>query len=102
MINFTHIGKLNVGDKSVNVKGIVSFKGAVREVKSRFTSEILKVCNCTLVDETGSIQLILWNNNISRIAEGDFIAVEYSYVSDFKGETQLNIGKYGKIVKLDA
>lgn len=101
MINFTSISKLEDGDKSVNVKGIITYKSAERKVKSRVSEDTFRVCNFTLADETGVIELVLWENNIDKIALNDEVAIEYGFVTDFKGEKQLNVGKYGKIVRLN-
>jgi replication factor A1 len=101
MINFTSISKLEDGDKSVNVKGIITYKSAERKVKSRISEDTFRVCNFTLADETGVIELVLWENNIDKIALNDEVAIEYGFVTDFKGEKQLNVGKYGKIVRLN-
>ena len=51
-------------------------------------------------DETGTIKLTLWNEQIDMVNVGDNVKIENGYVTSFKGENQLNIGKYGKLTVL--
>jgi len=56
-----------------------------------------KVCDALVGDETGVVYLTLWDDNIAKVNEGDSIRVENGYVTLFKGNIRLNIGKYGKL-----
>jgi replication factor A1 len=56
-----------------------------------------RVANATVQDETGSIKLSLWNEQIDQVDIGDMISVTNGYVSEFKGEMQLSTGKFGKL-----
>jgi len=56
-----------------------------------------KVCDALVGDETGVIYLTLWDDNIDKVNDGDSIRVENGYVTLFKGNMRLNIGKYGKL-----
>ncbi len=42
----------------------------------------------------------LWNEQIDQINSGDRIKIENGYITSFKSEIQLNIGKYGKFTIL--
>jgi replication factor A1 len=46
-------------------------------------------------DGSGTIKLTLWNDQINQVNVNDKVKVEKGYVTSFKGEIQLNIGKYG-------
>jgi replication factor A1 len=48
-------------------------------------------------DATGSIYLTLWDDNIAKVNENDTLRVENGYVTLFKGNMRLNIGRYGKL-----
>ena len=50
-----------------------------------------------VADETGSVKLTLWNEQIDQINVGDNIKIENGYVTSFKSEIQLNVGKFGKL-----
>jgi replication factor A1 len=52
-------------------------------------------------DDTGTIKLSLWDDQIKMVKEGDKISIENGYTQAFRGENSLNIGRYGKIVVMD-
>jgi replication factor A1 len=81
--------------KNVSIEAKVVEKSEPREVLSRFTDETYKVATAMITDETGTIKLTLWNDQISKVNINDKVKVEKGYVTSFKGEIQLNIGKYG-------
>jgi replication factor A1 len=86
--------------KRVDVEAQVTEKGNPREVMSRFKDETYTVADAVIADETGSIKLTLWNEQIDQVNVNDKIKIENGYVTSFKGEIQLNAGKYGKLTVL--
>jgi len=92
-----NIKDLRNGMKRVNVEAKVVEKGDPREVMSRFKDETYKVADAVVADETGSIKLTLWNEQIDQVNVDDTVKIENGYVTSFKGEIQLNVGKYGKM-----
>jgi replication factor A1 len=83
--------------KRVDVEAQVTEKGNPREVTSRYKDETYTVADAVVADETGSIKLTLWNEQIDQVNVNDKIKIENGYVTSFKGEIQLNVGKYGKL-----
>jgi len=83
--------------KRVSVEAKVVEKGDAREVKSRFKDETYRIVDAVIADETGSVKLTLWNEQIEQINVGDNVKVDNGYVTSFKGEIQLNVGKFGKL-----
>lgn len=83
--------------KRVSVEGKVVEKGDPREVKSRYKDETYRIVDAIIADESGSIKLTLWNEQIEQVNVGDNIKIENGYVTSFKGEAQLNVGKFGKL-----
>ena len=51
-------------------------------------------------DETGSIALVLWDKKIIPIKVGDALQIENGFMTSFKGEWRINVGKYGKVAKV--
>jgi replication factor A1 len=92
-----NVKDLREGMKRVNVEAKVVEKGEPREVMSRFKDETYKVADAVVADETGSIKLTLWNEQIDQVNVDDTIKVENGYVTSFRGEIQLNVGRYGKL-----
>jgi replication factor A1 len=84
--------------KRVSIEAKVTEKSDPREVTSRYKDQTLKVADTIIADETGQIKLTLWNEQIDQVNVNDAIKVENGYVTSFRGEIQLNVGKYGKLV----
>jgi len=81
--------------KNVSIEAKVIEKSEPREVLSRFKDETYKVATAIIADETGTIKLTLWNDQIGQVKINDKVKVEKGYITSFKGEIQLNIGRYG-------
>jgi replication factor A1 len=94
------IKELQTGMKRVEVEADVVDKGNPRQVQSRMSGETFNVADVVVQDETGNIKLTLWNEQIDQVNVGDKIKIENGYVTSFKGEIQLNVGKYGKLTIL--
>ena len=56
-----------------------------------------KVANATIEDESGSMKLTLWNDQIGQVKVGDKIHITNGYVNEWQGESQLTTGKFGKL-----
>ena len=91
------VGELTPQSRAVNVTAKVVSKSEIREIPMGRDGSAHKVCDALVGDETGSIYLTLWDDNIEKVNEGDSIRVENGYVTLFKGNMRLNIGKYGKL-----
>jgi replication factor A1 len=91
------IKELTDGMKRVSVEAQVVEKGDAREVKSKFKDETYRIVDAVLADESGSVKLTLWNEQIDMVNVGDKIKIDNGYVTSFKGEIQLNVGKFGKL-----
>jgi replication factor A1 len=92
-----NIKDLTNGMKRVSVEAKVVEKGNPREVRSRYKDETYQVADAVIADETGSIKLTLWNEQIDQVQVNNTVKIENGYVTSFKGEIQLNVGKFGKM-----
>ena len=90
-----NIKDLRNGMKRVTVEANIVEKGEPRQVRSRYKDETYNVADTVVADETGSIKLTLWNEQIDQVEVGNRIKIENGYVTSFKGEIQLNVGKFG-------
>ena len=91
------IKELRDGMKRVEVEAKVISKDATREVLSRYKDVVHRVANAAVSDGTGTIKLTLWNDQIEQVNVNDNIKVENGYITTFRGEMQLNVGRYGKL-----
>ena len=85
-------------------QGNVEVEGTIKEVGetktfNKFGKE-LRLANASLVDDSGNVQLTLWNEDIDNFKAGDIVKIINGYVNEFQGEKQLTSGKFGKIEKL--
>jgi replication factor A1 len=91
------VGELTPQSRAVNVTAKVVSKSEIREIPLGRDGSPHKVCDALVGDETGSVYLTLWDDNIEKVNEDDTVRVENGYVTLFKGNMRLNIGKYGKL-----
>jgi len=91
------IKELRDGMKRINIKGTVTEKSDPREVTSRFKDQTYRVSTAIMSDETGTIKLTLWNDQIEMVNINDVIRIENGYITSFRGEIQLNVGKFGTL-----
>ena len=62
----------------------------------------LRVCTARIKDDTGELNLTLWNDEIDKVNEGDKISIIDGWVKEFNGELQISAGKNGKLAKAGA
>jgi replication factor A1 len=91
------VGELTPQSRAVNVTAKVVSKSEIREIPMGRDGSAHKVSDALVGDETGVVYLTLWDDNIEKVNDGDSIRVENGYVTLFKGNMRLNIGKYGKL-----
>ncbi len=93
------IKNLKNNTKKVNVKGKIIEKTPTKTF-SRMGGEG-KIAVAVLEDETGKIELTLWNEDTEKYKVGDEIEVKNGYVKLFRGYKQLSAGKKGEILKIE-
>jgi len=96
---FVKVEKLTPSSREVNVIVKVVSKSEVRNVTGREGSH--RVADVLVGDETGSVILTLWDDNIEKINEEDTISIVNGYVNLFRENMRLNIGRYGSFKILD-
>jgi len=90
------IKDLRAGMRRINIKARVLEVSQPRLIITRFGS-YANVANALITDETGTIQLPLWNRQIDEISAGDLIQVENGSVIVFRGTRQLRVSRSGKV-----
>jgi replication factor A1 len=100
------IEEITPESKQINLLAKVVNVGEMREIPSRFGPS-RKVADAQIGDETGTVILSLWEDQINSVKKDDLIKIENGYVSFVKsaqtpgkGNIRLNIGKYGKMEKV--
>jgi len=91
------IKDLRDGMRRVDVEAKVTQKSDTREVRSRYGNDTYRVADTIIKDDTGTIKLTLWNEQIDQVNIDDTVKIENGYIRSFRGEIQLNVGRYGKL-----
>ncbi len=94
------INDLRDGMRKVEVEGEISDKSETRTVNLR-TGGQANVADFTLKDETGSIKLTLWEEQIEQVSVGSKVKIENGYTNSFRSEVRVNVGRYGKLSILE-
>jgi len=94
----TKVRDLTPSSKQVNVLAKVVSVGEAKEVMGKF-GDPRKVAEAVVGDETATIILSLWNEQIGSIAKDEVILVDNGYVSLVRGHMRLNVGRYGNLTK---
>lgn len=56
-----------------------------------------KVATARVKDDTGEVDLSLWNEQADEIKAGDKVKIANGYVSEWQGNLQLTAGKFGTL-----
>ena len=90
------IAELRAGMSRVDVSAAVLQLSEPRDVTTR-RGEQMRVATARVKDDSGEINLTLWNEQIEQVKVGNTVKIENGYTTSFRGETQLNVGRYGKL-----
>ena len=94
-----NIGDLKPGMRGVSIEGMIDSLTEPRTVNLR-AGGTAQVADAIISDETGTIKLSLWDDQINMVKQGDRVSVENGYTQAFRGENSLNIGRYGNLKKI--
>ena len=89
------ISELTVRQGNVDVEGTVKEIGEIKNF-NKFGRE-LRVADAMLEDDSGTVKLSLWNDDVEKFKAGDKVKITNGYVNEFQGEKQLTAGKFGKM-----
>ncbi|MFP3952343.1 MAG: hypothetical protein ACLFVP_09430 [Candidatus Bathyarchaeia archaeon] len=93
--NLVKLDDLNSYSRGINTIVEVLERTPVREVTSRRDNHQHRVCDALVGDDTASIYLTLWNDDIDKIEAGMVLRIKNGYINVFRASMRLNIGRYG-------
>jgi len=96
----TKIKDLTPTSKQVNLLAKVVALGEQKEITPRYGTP-RRLVEATIGDETGTVILTLWEDQISQVTADDVIQIDNGFVSLVRGHVRLNVGKYGTLAKSD-
>jgi len=88
------IGSLQA-NQNATIEATITAISAVRDVTT--ARGPARVADATLQDETGTIILTLWGDDIQRFSVGQKVRITDGWVKDFRGKLQISTGRSGKI-----
>ncbi len=97
----TKVSSLKPGLRNLNMTVKIVNIGASRTVSSRRGGKGHLVAEALVGDETGSVILTLWDEQIKKFKAGDTVEIENGYTTIFKGSLRLNTGKTGRVEKTE-
>jgi len=89
------IKDLGIKQGNVDLTAEVVEIGEVREF-NKF-GKTGRVSTAKLKDETGEINLSLWNEDIDKIKVGDTVQIKNGFVNEWQGTPQLTTGRQGTL-----
>lgn len=89
------IAEVKSTDKNVNIEGKIKEVGPVREFE-RF-GKTGKVANAILYDDSGEIQLTLWNEQVDSAKKDSKVKITNGFVNEWQGQLQISSGKFGTL-----
>ena len=89
------ISELTPGTGNVEIEAEVVGVEAPREINKN--GRTLRVANVTLKDDSGTITLTLWNDQIDKVQEGSKVKIKNGYVNTWQDKAQLTLGKFGQL-----
>jgi replication factor A1 len=96
-----NIGELNRPQNKLEaIEGSIDSISEPRTVNLK-TGGQAQVADAMLKDDTGQIKLTLWDAQIKMVKQGSKVRIENGYITTFRGENALNVGKYGKLTVLE-
>jgi replication factor A1 len=90
------IRDLRSGMRHVNLKAKILEVAEPKHVFTRYGNRA-SVAKALISDETGTINLCLWNDQIASVSAGDDIQIENARVFSFRGERQMGLEKTGTL-----
>lgn len=90
------VDELTPESKRVNIVVKVLEIGERKEVSSRMGGS-RALAEARVGDETGTVLMTLWEDQIDRVSEGEVLRIENGFMSLVRGHLRLNVGKYGSM-----
>jgi len=93
------VEELDAEADDVEIEGEIAELPTPRAVSTRYGQK--RIVTVVFEDETGKIDLTLWEEEIDAIEEGAEVKIEGAYVREWADDVQLNISRDGSIERID-
>lgn len=89
------VEELDADADDVEIEGTIKELPTPRAVSTQYGQK--KITTAVFSDDTGEIDLTLWEEEIEAVEEGDEVLITGAYVREWVDDIQLNIGRDGNI-----
>ncbi len=89
------ISKITADSKDVEVEASVIEVGEPRTVNTRFGPR--SVATAVIEDDTGRINLSLWEEQITTVSAAKKIKIKGAYVTEWSNNLQINLSKQSEL-----
>ena len=89
------IGELKPNMADVEIEAEVESMEEPRQAQTKYGPK--PVATAHLKDDTGTIDLTLWGNQISSVKAGDKVKITGGFVKEWNGNIQLTVTRNGEI-----
>jgi replication factor A1 len=93
------VEELDAEADDVEITGTIKRLPTPRAVSTQYGQK--RITTVVFEDETGEIDLTLWEEEIDAIEEGAEVRITGAYVREWADDIQLNIGRDGDIERID-
>ena len=93
------VEELDAEGDDIEITGKIAELPTPRAVSTRYGQK--RIVTAVFEDETGKIDLTLWEEEIDAIEEGAEVHIQGAYVREWADDIQLNISRNGKIEKVE-
>lgn len=101
-IKDTKISELKPLENKFRLLFKVMNKSETREVSSKNNEhETHRISDITVSDDTGSILVSAWDDDIELLEEGKFFKIENGYVNIYRDSLRLARGKFGNFTPIE-
>jgi replication factor A1 len=94
----TKVKDLKPGMENVNVDVRVVESLGVRSINTK--AGVRTLGEYIVGDDSGKVKLVIWGSKASSLNTGEAVSIKNAWVTEFRGEVQLNAGKNSVIEKL--
>lgn len=93
------VEELDAEGDDVEITGRIAELPTPRAVSTRYGQK--RIVTVVFEDDTGKVDLTLWEEEIDAIEEGAEVKIEGGYVREWAEDIQLNISREGTIERID-
>ena len=94
-----NVEELTPEDDDVEIEGTIAELPQPRAVSTKYGQK--RITTVVFEDDTGTIDLTLWEEEIDAIEEGAKVHITGAYVREWGDDIQLNISREGEIESVE-